>query len=118
MINRFKFKLIQADEFTLRFMEGDSGLFPCADIDRICKDLTKMFENQSHDIRKIFRRLDKNKDGRLSYGEFRDFLFGNGFLLNEHEVVTLCRKFDSDGNGEINLVEFARLVHGSDDRGE
>jgi len=118
VINRFKFKLIQADEFTLRFMEGDSGLFPCADIDRICKDLAKMFENQSAHIRKIFRRLDKNKDGRLCYGEFRDFLIGNGFQLNEHEVVTLCRKFDSDGNGEINLVEFARLVHGSDDRGE
>merc|ERR1712023_535573 len=117
-INKHKFKLLQADESTLKFMEGDTQLFPCADIDRISKQLSQIFENKSVQLRRVFRKLDEDKNGRLSYEEFKNFLWKSGFQLNEHEITTLARRYDTDGNGEINFVEFARLVQGSDLRGE
>mmetsp|Transcript_779 Transcript_779/g.1161 ORF Transcript_779/g.1161 Transcript_779/m.1161 type:complete len:613 (-) Transcript_779:318-2156(-) len=117
-INKYKFKLVKADEFTLKFMEGDAGQFPCADINRIMKQLQQMFSSKSGNIRDVFRQLDFDKNGTLSYDEFKKFLFEAGFKLNEHEILTVCRAYDADGNGEINLVEFARRVHGSDSRGE
>mmetsp|Transcript_2848 Transcript_2848/g.5650 ORF Transcript_2848/g.5650 Transcript_2848/m.5650 type:complete len:269 (+) Transcript_2848:70-876(+) len=107
-INKHKFKLMQADESTLKFMEGDTQLFPCADIERIQKQIQQMFEGKAVQIRKVFRRLDDDKNGRLSYAEFKKFLWESGFKLNEHEITTLARRYDTDGNGEINFVEFAR----------
>jgi len=99
-------------------MEGDTQLFPCADIERIQKQIQQMFEGKAVQIRKVFRRLDDDKNGRLSYAEFKKFLWESGFKLNEHEITTLARRYDTDGNGEINFVEFARFVQGSDERGE
>mmetsp|Transcript_25837 Transcript_25837/g.45893 ORF Transcript_25837/g.45893 Transcript_25837/m.45893 type:complete len:613 (-) Transcript_25837:347-2185(-) len=113
-INKYQFRLIKADEFTLKYMEGDAGTFPHADIDRIQKQLREVFKHKNHQIRKVFRGMDEDKDGKLSYAEFKKWLFDNGFRLNDHQITTLCRRYDSDGNGDINFVEFARMVHQSD----
>jgi len=110
-INAYNFKLIKADEFTLKFMEGDTALFPNSDIERIHKNLCATFAGKSKQARKVFRDMDKDKDGRVSYQEFHEYLKMAGFNLNEHEVQTLCRKYDSDRDGDIDFDEFAKTIH-------
>jgi len=109
-INKYDFRLMQADEFTLKFMEGDTSAFPFADINRIFKQLIDSYDGKSQQTRKVFRGIDKNKDGCVSYAEFAQHLREGGFELNEHEAQTLCRRFDSDRNGEIDFNEFAKTI--------
>jgi len=114
-MHKYTFKLYQADEFTLKYMEEKHANFPHASIDAIQKILvTKLRGKVKGTLSKLYIKLDLNRDGYLSYKEFDNFLKKSGIELNEHEIVTLCRRFDLDKNGVVDFVEFQKLVRDGD----
>ena len=73
----FKFKLVSADEYTEKYMEDNPDQFPEAALDRIILKIKKLSSNygslQEYAI-DLLKKLDKNNDGKISFGEFTDGL--------------------------------------------
>ena len=51
-------------------------------------------------------KLDKNKDGYLSFEEFCDGLKSLGIIVTYQEEHTLMRRFDHNQDNRISLQEF------------
>jgi len=60
----------------------------------------------------LFKRLDANKDGKLSKEEFKQLAeLGQGRLKDKPELVDkLFEKLDADGDGFVTLEEFKKLA--------
>lgn len=66
--------------------------------------------SEFEELRDIFRLLDKNHDGRLTYNELSkgfEQIFGKG--LSEVELCKIMEEIDLDGDGFISYEEFLRV---------
>ena len=52
------------------------------------------------------QKLDKNGDEVILFDEFREVLTNMKIFLNKHEVNTMLRVFDDNGDGKISMEEF------------
>lgn len=106
------FKLIEADEYTLNFMENKK--FPASDVTLIFEKLKEKLSQSSSSVREAFRRCDKDHGGYLSMEEFRGILQQYNFDLTDQEVISVMRKFDRNFDGVVNYDEFCDVVLGKD----
>lgn len=61
------------------------------------------------DIKKVFQRFDKNKDGKISIDELKDVIGALSPNASQEETKSMMKEFDLDGNGYIDLDEFVAL---------
>lgn len=105
---RHRFVLIEADEYTLNYMENKK--FPSSDVSMIVEGLKGKFRESSVLIRDSFRRFDKDHSGALNMQEFREALKKFNFEVSDQELITIMRKFDPNGDGQIRYDEFCAAV--------
>jgi len=110
IINGFAFDLLEADEATLRFMEGNPGNFTRANVEDILKGLADSLWDKSHRRTTTFLDIDKDNDRYIDVGEFADLCEKLGWKLDEHQKITIFRKFDMDGSGNITFPEFFKAL--------
>ena len=72
---------------------------------------TQLSEKEIEPLRKIFKSLDKNGDGKLSYKEVQQGLKGHG---DEEELSKLIIGIDTDNNGYIEYNEFLAAAMGGE----
>ncbi|ODM96665.1 EF-hand domain-containing family member C2 [Orchesella cincta] len=92
-INGFQFQLINADEFTLCYMEANKHMFPHANV---CLCLDKLREAmgplQAEDVVKCFSENDTCLQGVLDIRNFRTLIMQIAKCgMSEHEILTLAR---------------------------
>lgn len=109
-LNRYPLKLIDADEFTLRYMEGHCDLFPTADVDAIARKLATLLKKRNIAIRKTFRLFDADHDNTIDLDEFIELVKMYGWNLTEQECLILFRKFDKHNRGCVEFNEFAEEI--------
>ena len=61
-------------------------------------------------VHACFERYDRNGSGHLDYRELRIALQHLGLDLSQAEAAEVLAEYDADGNGLMELEEFARLV--------
>ena len=61
-------------------------------------------------VREVFRRLDANGNRRVGVEEFIDGLLEIGVDISADEAEALLAQFDDDGDGQINLSGFMRML--------
>merc|ERR1711959_34862 len=105
---RHRFILIEADEYTLNYMENKK--FPSSDVQSIVDKLKEKFLEQNVAIRDTFRRFDRDHSGVLNMDEFREALRKFNFDVSDQELITIMRKFDPDGDGGIRYNEFCEVI--------
>jgi len=110
VINGFLFDLLEADEATLNFMEGNPENFTKANVEDILKGLADSLWDKSFRKATTFREIDKDKDRYIDVGEFADLCEKLGWKLDEHQKLTIFRKFDDDGSGRITFPEFFKAL--------
>ena len=71
---------------------------------RATKNLTKA------QVTAKFRQGDKNGDGRLNKKEFKRLLGSFSIKLSDADIDILIDRFDRDGDGDLDLYEFADFV--------
>ena len=54
----------------------------------------------------LVRKLDKNGDEVISFGEFSEGLKKLNIFMSAHEEQVLMRKFDHNRDGVISMEEF------------
>jgi len=107
-LRKHRFCLIEADEYTLNFMENKK--FPASDVTQIVNRLKDKFLEQSSQIRKTFRNVDKDHSGSLDMEEFKIVLKKFNFDLTDQEVISVMRKFDPNCDGSVRYDEFCANV--------
>ena len=57
-------------------------------------------------IQEAFAYFDTNKDGLISFHEFRQILVSFGESVSDNEIGDRIKMWDGDGDGKINFAEF------------
>lgn len=84
-------------------------------VDYLAKDLSNIFTNvvksgRVTDFRDIFTAMDEDGSGTVDHNEFMDALERFDFVVPNEEVRReLLQRFDHDGDGDINYVEFVNF---------
>jgi len=86
----------------------------------VLQALADKLNRKTSNIRQIFRNFDEDKDGTVSYREFRHGLQMMGFEPTDEQYEELLRIVDSDGGGNIDYVEFYNTIKpiAEDDAGD
>ena len=61
------------------------------------------------EVKLIFNKFDKNGDGKISCDELKDILKALGSDTSGDEVIRIMAEIDTDGDGFIDLNEFAEF---------
>ncbi|XP_034504673.1 EF-hand domain-containing family member C2 isoform X2 [Ailuropoda melanoleuca] len=105
-VNGYLFLLVNADEYTLNYMETNSDKFPMSSIELILEKL-KEEESKSGEIRKVFIAADSKHRKMVDYNTFRDIILSLTVgKLTEHEVITLARHYQvpEDTRPDMNVL--------------
>merc|ERR1711865_44052 len=71
----------------------------------------KMGEKDTHeDIEKVFKLFDDDNTGKISLRNLRRVAQELGENIDEEELQDMINQADRDGDGEINIDEFYRIM--------
>lgn len=61
---------------------------------------------QLEEIKEAFKTFDKDKDGKITFKEFRNILKQFGENINDEEIDKIFKFIDADNNGLIDFDDF------------
>jgi len=70
------------------------------------RDAKKFFEKKDDNLKLLFKHMDYDKDDLLKESDFRNFLQETGFVASSSEIFALIRRFDRNGDCNVDLEEF------------
>nr|XP_055099423.1 EF-hand domain-containing family member C2-like [Symphalangus syndactylus] len=89
-VNGYLFHLLNADEYTLNYMEQNADKYPFSNLKLILQKL-KQEEGKFRELKQVFKAADCKHTNMMDYNTFRDILMsltvGN---LTEQEFVTIA----------------------------
>ncbi|NXD67336.1 EFHC2 protein, partial [Eolophus roseicapillus] len=98
------FLLVDADEYTLNYMEKHENEFSVADVGVILKKLKVITEPRSREIRQLFAATDPDHNKVIEYDAFRNLLVSiTDGEFSDHEMMTLGRCYGVKDEYEIDL---------------
>ncbi|KAK5920386.1 hypothetical protein CgunFtcFv8_024203 [Champsocephalus gunnari] len=103
VFNEKPFKLLDADEYTLNYMEKHAAEFPQANVGNILSKLRSIGEEKRSEIRKFLALSDPSKTGFIPYESFRGLMSGLDCALSDHEVLVLARGFSQSEQQEADV---------------
>ncbi|TFK68285.1 calmodulin-like protein [Pluteus cervinus] len=62
------------------------------------------------EVREAFKRYDKDGNGRISKKELKEMMLSLGEKLSDAQIDEMIREADANGNGEIELEEFIKIM--------
>ncbi|XP_038577317.1 EF-hand domain-containing family member C2 [Micropterus salmoides] len=102
-LNNKNFQLLDADEYTLNYMEQHAVEFPKANVGNILSKLRSIPEEKQSEIRKFLSLSDPNNTGFIPYESLRGLMMGLDCGLCEHEVLVLGRCFSEREQPEVDV---------------
>jgi DNA mismatch repair ATPase MutS len=103
-VHNRQFVLIEMDEYTKNYFAGKSGR--PYELATVLEKIREGMRQQYPLVRDIFRKFDADRDGVISFSEFKQALQKWGFLLCDQDVLILMRHFDTREDGQISYNEF------------
>lgn len=108
-VNKFKFVLLDADEYALQWMEKRN--FPYSNADSIVSKLNRALAGKQAELEEALKKADASGSGSVPLARFTLIL--NRFAdipLNEQEVRTLARRFNVAEQPAIDLESVVNQV--------
>lgn len=69
----------------------------------------KILGKRENDIRRVFRSMDSNRNGKLCATEIKEGLKAYNFGLTDLHVERLIKALDKDGDGSVSYDEFMQV---------
>ena len=110
-INGFTFDLIETDQSTIDIMNNNIEVFTRDSPEDILKALADKLWDRSINQTSTFRFVDEDKDRYISPTELKKICANYGWSLNDNQLKVLFDYFDTDGSGQIEIVEFFNALH-------
>lgn len=101
-----RFVLVDADEFTIKYMEMNPGTFPNSDLEAIH---ARMQPDEMAALDEHLRSIDRTGSGRVSEDQFKQAVIANVPALQDQEVHTLARRLLVGGG----MVDYESLMRGA-----
>jgi hypothetical protein len=105
-INSRTFLLTEADGYTYGYMEEHTDVFPCSDFGSVLGKVKAAGTGKEDELRSAFIEMDTDGSGYLNLEELEAALEKAGVGLVKQEVITIVRKYDSNGDGRVSVEEF------------
>jgi len=105
-INGFKFRALEADEYTLNLMENEGETFTRSNLSAVLRMIADSLWDKNFSKTTTFRDIDEDHDRYIDPDEFSKLCEKMGWVLDTHQKLTLFRKFDTDNSGRITFPEF------------
>jgi len=113
-LNRFRFQLIDADEYAFRYMEQHASAFPRCSNQGILDKIRGGTSSQVEEVLSMFQKADPSRCGLVNYDHFVSLIQSVDSSISAQEIMTLARLYgertqDSDMNtaGLVYLVQDA-----------
>ncbi|XP_057707390.1 EF-hand domain-containing family member C2 [Corythoichthys intestinalis] len=103
-LNNRLFQLLDADEYTFKYLEQHAEQFPKANIGSILAKLRLIPEEKQREIRNVLTLSDPTNTGFVTFDSFRSLLMASECGLSEHEVLVLGRSFSEHQQPEMDLA--------------
>ncbi|NXL90127.1 EFHC2 protein, partial [Alectura lathami] len=96
------FLLVDADEYSINYMEKHANEFPVADTGFIFKKLKDIAEPRCREIRQVFAAADPEHSKVIEYDPFRNLIVSiTDGAFSEHEIITLGRHYSVKEDFEL-----------------
>lgn len=86
------------------------SLTGCLRLVRLRAKIYAKFRCGANPLRKMFKAMDKDNNGKISIGEFKKFLEMYNLHLSKEALLRLVQLFDVSNDGMIDYVEFCSKV--------
>lgn len=100
-----EFQIMEPDEYTRKYL-SENGIHRAYDLEAVLAKLREGMRQQFPNVRDTFRRFDSDKDGVLTFDEFKQAMARWHFYVQDEEVVIMMKHFDSRKDGQISYNEF------------
>ena len=110
-----QFTRTQGRDLTIKnpYMEKHIAISNFEEIRQSVIDLCKQRSaNGLRGLRRMFKAMDRNRNGSLSPVEFKYAMRDYGLTLSEIEVTQIVKHFDSNKDGQLSFDEFLRAIRG------
>ncbi|XP_070539328.1 EF-hand domain-containing family member C2-like isoform X2 [Ptychodera flava] len=110
--NYHEFYIMDADEFTLKYMEKNRDEFPMADIRIVMEKLHSVASTNVDEVKKFFTKYDYRQSGKVPFELFRSLLIKvAGDELTDHEILTVARQYRVEEVAETTLDSILLGAH-------
>jgi hypothetical protein len=104
-INRQQFKLLQATEYAMRYMEADPETFKQADLVAILQKLRTGIADSGKSPKELFTQYSDH--GKMDIAGLVALFRGLGYSISTHEALTVLRRYQMDKDTQaVTLREF------------
>ena len=103
------FLLLEADVYSLRYMEERPETFPQSDLEEVVDKAKDAFGADEEGIRSALLE-SAGADGRLRAAELLAALTAAGVGVTVQEALTLARRLDTAGTGSVSVAELVQLL--------
>lgn len=62
------------------------------------------------DMVKAFRLIDEDETGKISFNNLKNVAMSLGEYVSDQEIINMLDAADDDGDGQVNLTEFLKLM--------
>lgn len=100
-LNRSRFQLLSADEFTTNYMKARPNVFKSCDINFVfnqIRDIALKYPSMNDFAREFVTKLDPKKEQHISFDVLYNRLIAEGIKMTYSEAFTLLREYDELGN--------------------
>ena len=105
IINRQQFRLLQATEYAMSYMEADPDSFPQADLSSIIDKLRFAIRQARKTPKDVF--MEYSDHGKMDIDGLMALFKGVGFEITLHEAMTVMRRYQIDDDQHtLTLREF------------
>ena len=114
LLGGHKFRLMKCDEYTEKYHEANPEVFKESSIDYVIEKMRVLGKGMPIEEyeKSLLTKMDKTRDGYLSFEEFCSGIKAMGIILTYQEEHTLMRKFDRNQDNRISLKEFTDTLLG------
>jgi len=112
--NSFVFKIIDADEYAVAYMEANQGDFVQSSVRNIVQKLRAMGAGKIDEVRNFFVRNDPDGSGTVAYDQFKILVnkLTNNALV-EHEIISLARAYSLAVEDPLDINALAAMAQES-----
>lgn len=76
------------------------------------KEIRKLLSNRDtrNEMVKLFRLIDEDDKGKIGFDDLKQMATMLGEQVSDQEIIAMLNAADDDGDGQVNLMEFLKLM--------